>query len=118
MSNYTPNCWLILEFPPRENTNDLPFYKVLAGWSGSYLDGTAWRLNSGIVDVHEDEMYYYFKGASGSVYNCFKGGDAVRMPIAGVLGRLLDAGVVIVDVEDFVKGVSEGSIKLLEEKGD
>ena len=42
MSVYQPDNWIIVELP--NNTG----YKILAGWSGGYLHGNSWRLNSGI----------------------------------------------------------------------
>jgi hypothetical protein len=34
---YEPDNWVILEIS-RTQENDIPFHKVLAGWSGGYLD--------------------------------------------------------------------------------
>jgi len=41
------------------------------------IEGDSWRLNSGIVDVKEDEKFFFFHGSSGSVYNCYKHGYGV-----------------------------------------
>tara|TARA_R110000796_G_scaffold78510_3_gene175046 strand:- start:4285 stop:4617 length:333 start_codon:yes stop_codon:yes gene_type:complete len=63
MTIYTPNNWVILHIKaPVEH------YKVLAGWSGGYLDGDSWRMNSGIVSVEKTEEGYDFIGCTGSVY--------------------------------------------------
>jgi hypothetical protein len=67
MSYYSPDKWVVLKVPAG--------YKVLGGWSGGYLDGSAWRLNSGITRVEEkldwrDEKYLVFYGHSGSEYWC------------------------------------------------
>lgn len=62
----TPNRWLLVEVePPKGKT----FYKVFATWSGSYLSGESWRLNSGIEKVIIHPEYYDVIGASGSVYS-------------------------------------------------
>lgn len=61
----TPERWVILKLP-----ND--YYKVFGSWSGGYLDGDRWKLNSGISKVEEDEDFYYFVGFSGSCYKCHK----------------------------------------------
>jgi hypothetical protein len=69
MTYYAPDKWVVLKVPTG--------YKVLGGWSGGYLDGSTWRLNSGIVRVEEeldwkDEKSLMFYGHSGSVYRCYK----------------------------------------------
>jgi len=100
---HTPDNWVILEVnPPNENT----YYKVLAGWSGGYLDGDSWRLNSGIEKVEETEDYYDFIGASGSVYRCGKNSETIRMNCAGVYSQLKEQyGDVInqIDYKDFIE---------------
>lgn len=61
----TPEKWVIVELPNNE-------YKVFGTWSGGYLNGDRWKLNSGIEKVEEDENYYYFIGYSKSCYKCDK----------------------------------------------
>lgn len=65
---YLPDNWVVLKITGSKRTH----YRVLGGWSGSYLTGDSWRLNSGIVKVTEDENYYNFFGSSGSCYQCHK----------------------------------------------
>jgi len=76
--NY-PNSWAIVKITGPET-----IYKVLAGWSGSYLHGTSWQLNSGIVKVEEDGDYFLFSGHSGSVYKCHKHTYGISMATASV----------------------------------
>ncbi len=83
MSNYQPDNWIILKISENET-----FYKVLCGWSGGYLHGDSWRMNSGIEKITEDDEYYNFIGASGSAYKCHKDSELIRMNIAGVLHSL------------------------------
>lgn len=64
----TPDRWVILKL----NNEGKAFYKVLAGWSGSYLEGQSWRINSGITKVESKDNYYLFHGYSGSIYKCYK----------------------------------------------
>ena len=59
-----PYKWVIIKI---EDT-----YKVFATFNGSYLNGGAWRTNSGIVKVEEFEDYYLFHGVTGSIYKCAK----------------------------------------------
>lgn len=70
---YIPDNWVIIKLKGID-----PHYRVLAGWSGGYTTGDSWRLNSGITNVTEDDMYYYFSGVSGSVYQCHKNAYCLR----------------------------------------
>jgi hypothetical protein len=71
---YYPDNWVIIKI-----TNDDPHYRVLAGWSGGYLNGNSWRMNSGITDVSETSDAFVFKGASGSRYVCGKECYGIRV---------------------------------------
>lgn len=75
MTSYNPDSWVVI----RMINKDQIFYKVLGGWSSSYLGGSSWRLNSGIEEVTKDGSIYTFRGSSGSVYNCFEGSYGLRM---------------------------------------
>ena len=92
MSDYTPDNWVVVKMK-----GDTPHYRVLAGWSGGYLNGDSWRMNSGIVRVEEEiikynEDYsahvYHFYGSSGSCYTCGKNTYGLRMNNAGVWNQL------------------------------
>jgi hypothetical protein len=68
-------------------------YKVLGSWSGGYLHGDSWKLNSGVVKIVEDDEYYYFHGFSGSVYKCHKrmyGMTAFTYGVHGTLQKRFD----------------------------
>lgn len=82
---YTPDKWIILKIKGETET----LYKVLAGWSGSYLEGQSWKINSGITKVSEDGDYYLFEGYSGSVYKCHKKGYGTNLISGGILSNLL-----------------------------
>ena len=84
--SYSPDNWVILRI--KEGKGTFPFYKVLGGWSGGYLDGDSWRMNSGITEVKKDDNYYYFYGYSGSCYRCNKESYMLRMNNAGVYESL------------------------------
>ena len=49
MSNYKPDNWVVIKMD-----GDNPHYRVLAGWSGGYLHGDSWKINSGITRVEDD----------------------------------------------------------------
>ena len=83
MSNYTPDNWVVIKMD-----GDEPHYRVLAGWSGGYLDGNSWKVNSGIVRVEIDGDYYRFYGLSGSCYSCHKESYCIRMNNAHIWTRL------------------------------
>jgi len=61
-----PNKWVVLKMVVDGNT----FYKLFSTWLGGYLDGDAWRINSGIVRVEQEGNYLRFFGESGSCYEC------------------------------------------------
>jgi hypothetical protein len=50
MNEYTCDNWVVIKMK-----GDDTHYRVLAGWSGGYLDGDSWRMNSGITKVEELE---------------------------------------------------------------
>jgi hypothetical protein len=84
MTIYNPNNWVILKIF-REGK---PYYKVLGGWSGGYLDGDSWKLNSGIAKVNLNGDYFEFLGYSGSIYKCHKDSNIIRMNIAHAIASL------------------------------
>jgi hypothetical protein len=67
MNEYNPDKWLLIKIGGTD-----PHYRVFGSWSGGYLDGDSWRMNSGITRVEEDGDYYKFFGSSGSCYRCHK----------------------------------------------
>jgi len=85
---YTPDSFVILKI-----LTDEPFYKVLAGWSGGYLDGDYWRINSGIESYTESDGMVDFIGASGSVYRCSVESERLTMAMSDVYNQLVDKGL-------------------------
>ena len=90
-----PDNWVVLKIV----TDDVPLYKVLAGWGGGYLAGDSWRLNSGISMVFEREDSVDFYGYSGSLYHCRKGSYGLSMITSGIYEEL-SAGHVELMPED------------------
>jgi len=85
--NYIPDNWVVLKI----NVPDIPpAYKVLAGWSGGYLDSDSWRMNSGITRVERPgDGWNLFYGASGSCYECHEKHYGLRLNISGIYEQLV-----------------------------
>ena len=62
MKEYRPDSWVIVKLPSNYG------YKVLGGWSGSYLQGDSWRVNSGITHIEREGGDYLIHGYSSPVY--------------------------------------------------
>jgi hypothetical protein len=94
----TPDRWVIIKVTKDGKTN----FKVLAGWSGSYLDGQSWRINSGIKQIQTEDDHYLFHGYSGSIYKCHKNGYGMNMIMGGIAERISQVeGVSVLKEEDF-----------------
>ena len=104
---HKPDNWVIIKVTLEDET----FYKVLVGWSGGYLDGDSWRMNSGIDKVVEDGDYYSFIGASGSEYKCHKESECMRMNCAHIYQQLVEKHpdkISLIDYKDFIKEFTPG----------
>ena len=102
MSEYNPDNWVIIKVTGVEEKD---FYKVLGGWSGGYLDGDSWRMNSGIEEMENHEFYYSFIGSSGSVYNCHKQAERISMATSGTWEQLkakYPDNLELVDVDEVI----------------
>lgn len=67
MNEYYPDRWMLVRVQRQEDA--APWYKVFAMWSGGYLTGDSWRLNSGIVKTHlDDGDEWTMVGESGTAY--------------------------------------------------
>jgi hypothetical protein len=104
MSEYSPDSWVVLKIKPGKGM--FPFYKVLAGWNGSYTEGSSWRLNSGITLVFDREDEIHFHGESGSVYRCGKETYGLTMSTAAIHQDL------------YLKQEFKGQIQIMEEDTD
>lgn len=99
----TPDNWVILKI----NQPDETWYKILAGWSGGYLDGDSWRMNSGITTVTEEGDFYLFAGESGSVYKCHKESETLRMNNAHIYQQLVEKHPDVVSRIDYTEFIKE-----------
>lgn len=101
---YTPDRWVII----KGKWNGETVYKVLAGWSGGYLEGQSWRINSGITKVTVDDSYYYFEGSSGSTYKCHKNGYGLNLIMGSIVQQIESLpDVVILEDGDFSNLLNE-----------
>jgi len=98
LSATTPDKWVVVKIKPE---NEPDFHKVFASWYDE-----AWKINSGIKSVKQDEDYYYFYGYSGSCYKCHKEGYG----IASSYSRMV--------YEKLENSVPKGTILLLKDKLD
>lgn len=107
--DYYPDSWVLLKI--KESKLSSPYYKLLTGWSGGYANGDSWRMNSGVVDVTEDEEgLLHFHGASGSLYVCHRSRNRLSMATAGIyetLTRNQGFEGQVVKVEDIDKAIKE-----------
>lgn len=81
---YYPDNWVVLKITTEEET----LYKVLAGWSGGFVQGDSWQMNSGIVAVDKQAYNWEFYGYSGSIYICHQGSYRLTMATAGIYNKL------------------------------
>jgi hypothetical protein len=86
MNIYRPDNWVVFKMSAPDDS--CTCYKVLGGWSGGYLGGDSWRMNSGIVSVEQKGETYEFHGSSGSCYICYKDSNVIRMNIAPTIDML------------------------------
>jgi hypothetical protein len=103
---YNPDKWMLIKLT---NPNGQVHYRVFGSWSGSYLDGDSWRMNSGIVGVTEDDKYYYFEGSSGSVYACHKemyGATAYGYSVAQSYAKEVGPGFYLMDQPENIMEMS------------
>lgn len=63
-ANYIPDWWVLVE----DKSSSDKFYRVLAQWYGSYLQGNSCRINSGIKAVTKDGTTILVEGDSGKKY--------------------------------------------------
>jgi len=81
-----PDSWVIIEILHGAETMS----KILAGWSGGYLDGDSWRMSSPIkhLDIDTSSEYIIAHTESGSVYTLYRDSQGLRMSNAGIWNQL------------------------------
>tara|TARA_R100000951_G_C2536348_1_gene147968 strand:- start:87 stop:407 length:321 start_codon:yes stop_codon:yes gene_type:complete len=106
MNEYKPDSWVIIKLPSNYG------YKVLGGWSGGYLYGDSWRLNSGITRIEREGEYYMIHGYSSSVYCCHSSRYTLSITTASIADSLKKQGAEVMDDrEDWTQLLAEGVLK-------
>lgn len=85
MRTYRPDRWVVVKIDLEKE----PLYKVFGSWSGGYLYGDSWRLNSGVERISEKEDSILFHGYTGSVYECHKDSYGYAEFSRGILDSLI-----------------------------
>ena len=113
MSTYTPDSWVIVKIQSEKYGT---IYKVLAGWSGSYLYGASWKLSSGIVTFEDKGEHYESLQDSGSTYILYKSSERMSAIMASTFASFEkqfkgeDGTIKVIDSGDYVnnsKGAKE-----------
>ena len=84
MSEYIPDCWVIVKI----TNDDKSHYRVFAGWYGGYLSGDSWKMNSGITAFRVKPQHIEFDGTSGSMYLCNKCAEKMSSYMMSVLASM------------------------------
>lgn len=94
---YSPTNWQVIKVTPKDVTQ-APHYRILAGWAGSYVYGSNWKLSSGIEQIidltynvtvpKESKPYWKVPQTSGSVYVLNKHQEHMSVATMGVLESL------------------------------
>jgi len=68
IKTYEPDRWVVVE----ATIDEVIERRIVAGWSGGYLDTEHWRISSMIVNFSDNDDHYLFDNESGSRYICYK----------------------------------------------
>lgn len=106
MNEYTPDRWVLLKMETPEET----FYRILAGWHGSFSWGESWKLSSGVETFEDRDTLYTSEQTSGSIYHCLKKSEGMSSYMFTVLKGLqrqaIEAGcdISLIDAEAYMLG--------------
>ena len=107
MSTYTPDSWAIVKIQYEKYET---IYKVLAGWSGSYLYGASWKLSSGIVTFEDKGEHYESLQDSGSTYILYKSSERMSAIMASTFASFaeqlkgINGTIEVIDSSEFNQG--------------
>lgn len=106
MNIYTPDKWLILKIDGEDHSH----YRVFGSWSGGYLEGDSWRMNSGIENIIDADTHWEFIGNSGSTYKCHKemyGSNSYGMSVVNGYIKQYPDRIHVIAEEDFQTELKE-----------
>lgn len=107
---YRPHKWLMLKIQNKGKTH----YRIFGSWSGNFLSGDEWRMNSGIVSCREFSDYvdyFVFEGSSGSEYLCVKdmyGANAYGWGVANQYVEQSDGKLTLMTEEEALEQIKLG----------
>lgn len=88
-SLYQPDSWQLVHVIPKDTS--AAYYRILAGWSGSYMYGSSWKLSSGCEQVFDLGDSWKVPQSSGSVYILRKTSEHPSLATAGVLESIVQS---------------------------
>jgi len=80
MSEYSPDCWVVVEITDKETK----VFRILASWYGGFAGPNSWKLGSTIERVIKHEHFFEFENSSGSTYYCQPGVYKMSMLSASI----------------------------------
>jgi hypothetical protein len=107
MSVYTPDGYAVI----KTTVNDDTFFKVFSSWSGGYLHGDSYRLNSGISKLVVDGEFYCFHGFSGSVVEVYKDSTRISAYNSGILAKVVgQKDIELLEYEDIISELEANGV--------
>jgi hypothetical protein len=111
-STYTPDHWAIIKLTIKATGKY--YFRIMAGWSGSYMYGSSWKLSSGVVTFDDCETHWNSKQSSGSIYRLMKQSEGWT-PIMHetYMGLMANLGIELeqVLVDDFVEFIRNNPVE-------
>lgn len=83
--NYRPDNWKLMKV----YINDMTFYRVVAGWAGSYTSGRSWKLSTPVVEIRKVDGSVQVKTQSGSIYDLHPSANYLDYYTSGILDDLI-----------------------------
>lgn len=110
MNEYLPDNYTIMISPKSDGNQRRA--RVVAGWSGSYLNGLSWRVSSPIVNIKiTDETYrnMYVYTESDSCYRLTVGHDRIGLSNGFKVKEGVDHGWRCVETEAIARLFKRGT---------
>lgn len=108
-STYNPDYWVIIKLTNKENKHNI-HYRILAGWSGSYMYGSSWKISSGIKTFEDIGKSYKSLQSTGSVYMLSKNSERMNSIMQSQLNyqqEHSDYNVDVISSEEYIKSMNK-----------